>query len=116
MALGSLSAALTPNPFLAMIPIGDLYRLHGKLVLVRFARSERDLPIALRGSLEVRRPEPPDRTPLVDLILVFSDMFNVSAYSRVITLAEDALHQILASERNGTFEFTIENDLVLAGN
>jgi hypothetical protein len=99
-----------------MIPFGDLYRLHGKLVVVRFARNEQDLPVALRGSLEVRQPEPPDRAPLVDLILVFSDMFNVSAYSRVITLAEDALRQILASERNGTYEFTIENELVLAGN
>jgi hypothetical protein len=105
-----------PNPPLsAMNPEADLLSLNGKIVLVRFANNERDFPVALRGTLEVHPAELPGQPPVVELILVFPDMFNISAYQRVMPLADDDLRRLLASECNGTFEFTIHNELGVAG-
>jgi hypothetical protein len=105
---------MTHIPSLATTTSNDLHRLQDKIVLVKFARNEPDFPVALRGTLEVRDPELPAQTPIVELILTFPDMFNVPAHQRVIPLSTDDLTKLLASERDGTFEFTIENEIDVA--
>ena len=87
----------------------NLRELNGRVVLVKSSRDRRNPATALRGSIEVR--EHPDAEPLVNIAVDFPQMFTRPAQRRTITLDEAALARLLASERNGAFEFTIDDEL-----
>lgn len=90
--------------------VTDLRALHNKIVLVKSARDTRNPPTALRGTIEVHE-DPTDRSPLVQVVLDFPQMFTTRAHHRTITLDARAVERLLASERNGSFELTLDDPL-----
>jgi hypothetical protein len=63
----------------------------------------------MRGWIEVQgnAGAPPD----VRIAVEFPQMFSVPAHHRTIPLDRAGLERLLASESNGTFEFTIDEEL-----
>ena len=88
----------------------DVKSLHGKLVLVKSTRDIRTPPVALRGTLEVL--EEAESGPMVSIAVDFPQMFTTPAHRRNIALSEDDVVRLVASERGGTFEFTINEELM----
>jgi hypothetical protein len=87
----------------------DIQALHGRVVLVKSTRDRRNPPTGMRGWIEVidsggTRPE-------ARIAVEFPQMFTQPAHHRTFVLDEARLAQLLASERNGTFEFTIDDEL-----
>ena len=89
--------------------VTDLRRLHGKIVLVRSTRDHHNPPTAMRGWIEVH--ETADAAPEVSISIEFPQMFTTRAHHRTIPLDRPALDRLLASEFNGAFEFTIDDEL-----
>src|SRR3954470_15206912 len=87
----------------------DLGRLNGKIVLVKSTRDRRNPPTAMRGTIEVRQN--PGATPDVSIAVEFPQMFTAPAHHRTIPLDHAAITRLLESEYNGTFEFTIDDEL-----
>ena len=88
----------------------DLRELQGKIVLVRSTRGRRNPPTAMRGWIEVH--ENAGAQPDVSIAVEFPQMFSVPAHHRIIRLDREALERLLASQCNGTFEFTMDDELV----
>lgn len=88
-----------------------LKSLHGRSVLVRSSRDIRHPPAALRGTIEVHEPAE-DAAPRVSIAVDFPQMFRAPAHRRDIVLTESQLVRLLASERQGKFEFTIDDELM----
>lgn len=88
-----------------------LRSLHGRSVLVKSSRDIRHPPAAMRGTLEVHDTSAND-LPRVTIAVDFPQMFRTPAHRRDIVLSEAQLVELLASEREGTFEFTIHDDLI----
>jgi hypothetical protein len=87
----------------------DLRDLNGQIVLVRSSRDQRNPPTAMRGWIEVS--DAPGTKPAVSIALEFPQMFSTAAHHRTIPLDEASLEQLRASEHNGVFEFTLEDEL-----
>jgi hypothetical protein len=90
----------------------DLRALNGKVVLVKSAHDLRNPPTALRGSLAVREigeSFESSQRPEVHVVLTFPDMFNRAAHEEMIPLSEEEIARLVASERDGTFEITIDH-------
>lgn len=87
-----------------------LKSLHGRSVLVKSSRDIRHPPAALRGTLEVH--ENATGSPLICIAVDFPQMFKTPAHRRDIVLTEAELLRLLSSEREGTFEFTIHDELM----
>ena len=87
----------------------DLTQLRGKIVLVRSTRDRRNPPTAMRGSIEVH--ENPGAAPEVSIAVEFPQMFMSRAHHWSVLLDTAGLERLLASENNGTFEFTIDDEL-----
>lgn len=85
----------------------ELKNLDGKSVLVRSAADEHNPPVGVRGWIHVVDTGEVSGEPKVEMVLEFPDMFNQPAHERIIILREDGIDRLLASERNGAFEFTI---------
>lgn len=49
--------------------------------------------------------------PKVEVVIEFPDMYNVPAHERILQLTEPQLEQLLASERAGWFELTLDGPL-----
>ena len=64
----------------------------------------------MRGWIEVH--ESPGVAAEVSIAMEFPQMFSVPAHHRTIALDRAAVARLLASERNGSFEFTIDDELV----
>lgn len=64
----------------------------------------------MRGWLEVS--ESGTTPPEVGIAVEFPQMFRTSAHHRTFLLDEPALARLLATERDGIFEFTIDEELV----
>jgi hypothetical protein len=89
----------------------DLRLLHHKIVLVKSSRDRRNPPTALRGTIEVH-DDPADRgTALVQIALDYPQMFRTRAHHHTITLDQKAVERLLASEHNGSFSLTIDEEL-----
>jgi hypothetical protein len=86
----------------------DVSHLDGKLVLVASARDWRNPPTGRRGTIFVRER---DGAPLVQISVDFPQMFTVSAHQRTITLDDAAVARLLESERDGTYQFTVDDRL-----
>jgi hypothetical protein len=86
-----------------------LKHLHGRIVLVKSTCDRRNPPTAMRGWIEVR--ENPGTAPDVSIAVEFPQMFTTPAHHRTIPLDHSAVQRLLASEYNGTFEFTIDDEL-----
>lgn len=86
-----------------------LRRLQGKIVLVKSSRDHRNPPTALRGTIEVR--ENSGAAPEVSLAVDFPQMFTQRAHRRTIPLDPAGITRLMTSEYNGTFEFTIDDEL-----
>lgn len=87
----------------------DLERLNGKIVLVKSTQDRRNPSAAMRGTIELRRN--PNAPPDVSLTIEFPQMYNSLAHHRTILLDHADVTRLLASEYNGTFEFTIDDEL-----
>lgn len=87
----------------------DLCELNGRIVLVKSNRDHRNPPTAMRGWLEV--PAQASSGAEVSVGVEFPQMFSSRAHHRSFRLDESSFAQLLASERNGIFEFTIEEEL-----
>lgn len=90
--------------------VTDLKSLHGRLVLVKSTRDIRTPPVALRGTLEVL--DEAETGSLVSIAVDFPQMFTTPAHRRNIALSDDDVTRLVASERQGTFEFTISDELM----
>jgi hypothetical protein len=90
--------------------LDDVRELDGRVVLVRSARDTHNPPTALRGNIAVKE-HIQEGTATVCVVLNLPDMFTSPAHSRVIPLDEQQLQQLLASERNGTYELVIQDAL-----
>ena len=63
----------------------------------------------MRGWIEV--PAQAEVTGEVSVVVEFPQMFSTRAHHRSIRLDESSFAQLLASERSGIFEFTIDDEL-----
>jgi len=88
----------------------DLHRLHDKIVLINSAQDRRNPPTGIRGTIEVR-PGLAGRGRVVQVELDFPQMFSTRAHHRTVTLTEEEVARLLASERNGVFELTLDDRL-----
>ena len=79
-------------------------------MLVKSTQDRRTPPTAMRGWIDVR--EGTDGVPVAGVAVEFPQMFTTRAHHRTIPLDEASLARLLATERNGTFEFTIDDELV----
>jgi len=87
----------------------DLTHLQGQSVLVKSTVEQGDPRIALRGTIDAKVD---DRGfPVVKIMLEFPDMNNRAAHQGVIELDTAGIERLLASERNGAFEYTISRPL-----
>ena len=88
----------------------NLHDLNGRVVLVKSSRDRRNPPAGLRGWIEVRQNA--GVAPQVGIDVEFPQMFSTPAHRRMIPLDQAGLERLLASERNGAFEFTIDDELI----
>ena len=88
----------------------DIRSLNARVVLVRSARDQRNPPAGIRGWIEVH--ELPGIAPEVRIAVEFPQMFSTAAHHRTFTLNQQAVEDLLASECNGTFEFTVDDELI----
>ena len=88
----------------------DRIHLHGRSVLVRSTQDQRNPPTALRGTIDSKTTEGAERVNL-RIVLEYPDMFTVPAHQGVIELDDAAAERLLAGEREGVFEFTIDEPL-----
>jgi hypothetical protein len=86
----------------------ERHYLDGKIVLVRSSHDKRNPPTALRGTIEVR--EDLGGTS-VRIALEFPQMFSTLARHRTITLDDAAIERLIESEREGTFDLTLDEPL-----
>jgi hypothetical protein len=91
-------------------PFTDLPALHGRVVLVKSADDIHNPPAGRRGTVEVQSGSAGER-PVVRVVVDFPDMSTTAAHDRIITLDDRALAQLLASERNGTYELVLPAEL-----
>lgn len=90
----------------------DLTRLQGQSVLVKSTAEQGDPKIALRGTIEAKMD---DRGfPRVRIVLEFPEMNYRVAHQGVIELDTAGIERLLAGERNGAFEYAI-NDPIDSG-
>lgn len=87
----------------------ELHALNGRSVLVKSRHDHRNPPTAMRGCLEVSHAD--TESPTVSIAVEFPQMFCTSAHHRSVLLNDESLARLLASERDGTFEFTIDDEL-----
>ncbi|MGC4073557.1 MAG: hypothetical protein QM760_13785 [Nibricoccus sp.] len=88
----------------------DLHRLSRAIVLVKSSRDHRTPPTALRGTIEVY--EATDGiAALVKVALDYPQMFNTPAHHRLITLSDAEVEQLIASEHDGVYQVTVDEDL-----
>jgi|SRR5688572_2989680 len=87
----------------------DLKELNGRIVLVKSGHDHRTPPTAMRGWIEVSAA--PKSGTGAAVVVEFPQMFSSVAHHRTFRLSEPALAQLLASERHGIFEFTIDDEL-----
>lgn len=80
-------------------------------MLVRSAKDHRNPPTALRGTIEVHDNQGGTEAPRIGIALEFPQMYTSHAHHRVIPLSPTDVARLLASERNGVFEFTIDGEL-----
>ncbi|MBA4138760.1 MAG: hypothetical protein C0518_15750 [Opitutus sp.] len=90
--------------------IADRLHLHGQSVLVRSTMDQRNPPTALRGTIDAQSTDGAER-PHLRIVLEYPDMFSVPAHQGVIELDDEAAARLLAGERDGVFEFTIDEPL-----
>jgi hypothetical protein len=93
-----------------MMKATDLKSLHGRIVLVKSTRDIRTPPVAMRGMVEVL--EAPSDGPVVSIAVDFPQMFTTPAHRRNIALSDADVARLVATERRGTFEFTIHDELM----
>jgi hypothetical protein len=84
--------------------------MHGASVLVRSTHDQGNPPTALRGTIDTRANDGSD-LPRVRIVLEYPDMFTVPAHQGVIELDEEQTERLRASERDGVYEFTIDEPL-----
>lgn len=100
-----------PGATMSLMSTPDRQSLEARSVLVRIAGDPHNPPVASRGTLHLE-PDPsvPGKSRAT-LTVDFPDMFTAPAHQRVIELDEAALGRLLAGERDGTLEWTIEENL-----
>lgn len=83
----------------------DLNYLQGKSVRVTSARDLRNPPAGMRGTIVVDDEG-------VMLAVDFPQMFRTPVHRKTIRLDQDEIAQLIASEDNGAFSFTIDEELM----
>jgi len=100
-----------PHPSQIPPSLDELRRLDGKIVLVNSTQDRRDPPTALRGTIAVREPLSGQTRSRVELVWEFPEMFSRPAHQRIFTLDDEGIVRLLASERDGTYEFSLDAPL-----
>lgn len=88
----------------------DRLHMHGASVLVRSTQDQRNPPTALRGTIDAQASDGSELSR-VRIVLEYPDMFTVPAHQGVIELDEAQAERLRASEREGVYEFTIDEPL-----
>lgn len=88
----------------------DRLHMHGASVLVRSTQDHRNPPTGLRGTIDAQASDGAE-PPCVRIVLEYPDMFTVAAHQGVIELDDAAAERLRASEREGVYEFTIDEPL-----
>ena len=88
----------------------DLTELNGRIVIVKSTRDHRNPATAMRGWIEVSSEKGVGEAG-VAVVVEFPQMFSTRAHHRTFLLNETGLARLLAAERNGVFEFTIDDHL-----
>jgi hypothetical protein len=87
----------------------DLTRLNGQSVIVKSTMPPRNPPKQLSGIIEARADAAGE--PKVKIVLEFSDLTNAAARRGVIGLEAADVDRLLASERNGVYEYTTDKPI-----
>jgi hypothetical protein len=103
-----MNTAAHSNPT-TNVPPDDVRRLHGKTVLVKSTKDRRNPPTGVRGYIEVHDKDA--GCPEVSIALEFPQMFTSRAHHRVIPLDQAAVAKLLSCECNGTYEYTIDQEI-----
>lgn len=82
--------------------------LNGKVVLVQSARDRHNPPTAMRGTIRISN-DPRGQPPAVQIELVFPQMFTTRAHQRIVTLNDDEVAELIASDTAGACAVTIED-------
>jgi hypothetical protein len=88
----------------------DLHHLSRAIVLVKSSRDRRTPPTALRGTIEVYEASD-GVAAVVKVALDYPEMFNTAAHHRLITLSDAEVDELIASERDGVYQVTVDEDL-----
>lgn len=88
----------------------DLHALSGAIVLVKSARDHRNPTTSLRGTIRVYEAND-GVAATVKVELEYPQMFESPAHHRVIALSDAEVDELIASEREGVYQVTIEEDL-----
>jgi hypothetical protein len=87
----------------------NLEELQGAVVLVESTADHHTPPTGMRGFLDVARS--PGQPPQLQLIVEFPQMFGTRAHRLTLALNDAEIARLLASERNGSFEFVLDRPL-----
>ncbi len=88
----------------------DRLHMHGASVLVRSTQDHRNPPTALRGTIDACATDGTE-LPRLRIVLEYPDMFTVPAHQGVIELDDAQAERLRANERDGVYEFTIDEPL-----
>lgn len=88
----------------------DLHSLSRAIVLVKSSRDHRNPPTAMRGTLQVYEANDGEAA-VVKVELDYPQMFDSPAHHRIIVLKDEEVDELLASERDGVYQVTVDVDL-----
>jgi hypothetical protein len=88
----------------------DLHALSRAIVLVKSSRDRRNPPTALRGTIQVYEAND-GVAASVKVEIDYPQMFESPAHHRVITLNDGQVDELIASERDGVYQVTVDEDL-----
>ena len=88
----------------------DLNSLSRAIVLVKSSRDHRNPPTAMRGTIQVYESND-GLSSTVKVELDYPQMFESPAHHRLIVLNDAQVDELLASEREGVYQVTVDEDL-----
>lgn len=108
LQLIAVSSGTMPTSEHYTLSLPDLRELNGRIVLVRSSRDHGNPPTARRGWIEV--PAQAESVADASVVVEFPEMFSTQASHRTIPLNDASFARLMASERHGVFEFTIDDE------
>jgi hypothetical protein len=88
----------------------DLRPLSGAIVLVKSKRDQHNPPTGMRGTIRVYESSD-GVSATVKIELDYPQMFDAPAHHRTFVLDDAQVDELIASEHDGVFEITLDEDL-----